>query len=112
MRSGDTRKRSAEGLGTPIFTLGSLARSKARPFHSSRRNGMAADRFSFAISRSRRCSRNMLFRRKGEYHSIAEPDRRSFRWSGEFRPRLSIAPVFRRPSYTIEQARLDLQEDP
>src|SRR5213596_462272 len=71
MRSGDTRKRSAEGLGTPIFTLGSLARSKARPFHSSRRSGMTADRLSFAISRSRRCSRNMLFHRKGEHHSIA-----------------------------------------
>src|SRR5213592_10397 len=71
MRSGDTRKRSAEGLGTPIFTLGSLARSKARPFHSSRRSGMVADRLRFAISRSRRCSRNMSFHRKGEHHSIA-----------------------------------------
>src|SRR5207247_4048065 len=71
MRSGDTRKRSAEGLGTPIFTLGSLARSKAWTFHNSRRSGMTADRLSFAISRSRRCSRNTSFHRKGEHHSIA-----------------------------------------
>src|SRR2546427_660261 len=71
MRSGDTRKRRAEGLGTPIFTLGSLARSYARPFHSSRRSGMAAVRLSFAISRSRRCSRNMSFCQGVEYHSIA-----------------------------------------
>src|SRR6266568_1484158 len=71
MRSGDRRKRSAQGLGTPILTLGSFARSKARPFHSSRRSGMAAERLSFAISRSRRCSRNTSFHRKGEHHSIA-----------------------------------------
>src|SRR5256885_15246488 len=32
---------------------------------------MVADRLSFAISRSRRCSRNTSFHRKGEHHSIA-----------------------------------------
>src|SRR5467141_1018422 len=82
IRSGGSRKRSADGLGTPILTLGSLARSKARPFHNSRRSGMAADRLSFAISLSRRCSRNMSFHRRGKHHSIAG----------------------RRASYTIEQA--------
>src|SRR5260221_74856 len=71
IRSGGRRKRSADGLGTPILTLGSLARSKARPFHNSRRSGMAADRLSFAISLSRRCSRNMSFHRGGKHHSIA-----------------------------------------
>src|SRR5882762_11638052 len=85
IRSGGSRKRSAEGLGTPILTLGSLARSKARPFHSSRRSGMAAERLSFAISLSRRCYRNMWFHRSGEYHSIAG----------------------RKASETIEQARPD-----
>jgi len=85
---GDRRKRSAEGLGTPILTLARWRiEGAAIPQLEAQRDGCR--RLSFAISLSRRCSRNMWFHRSGEYHSIAG----------------------RKASYTIEQRGQTPQED-